>query len=155
MNIINEAAMAIMISLAAEYSTDNKVSINKDELWCLANNIYFEARAESYAGKQAVANVTQNRLDSKDHPDSYCGVVKEGPHRESWVQYMNGSSIESNANAWRDSVHIALDTMSDRLYDNTAGATYYYNHNLVYPHWAKVFEITEIIGNHTFMKGDH
>ena len=32
MNIINEAAMAIMISLAAEYSTDNKVSINKDEL---------------------------------------------------------------------------------------------------------------------------
>ena len=52
MNIINEAAMAIMISLAAEYSTDNKVSINNDELWCLANNIYFEARAESYAGKQ-------------------------------------------------------------------------------------------------------
>ena len=84
MNIINEAAMAIMISLAAEYSTDNKVSINQDELWCLANNIYFEARAESYAGKQAVANVTQNRLESKDHPDSYCGVVKEGPHRESW-----------------------------------------------------------------------
>ena len=84
MNIINEAAMAIMISLAAEYSTDNKVSINNDELWCLANNIYFEARAESYAGKQAVANVTQNRLESKDHPDSYCGVVKEGPHRESW-----------------------------------------------------------------------
>ena len=39
MNIINEAAMAIMISLAAEYSTDNKVSINQDELWCLANNI--------------------------------------------------------------------------------------------------------------------
>ena len=191
MNIINEAAMAIMISLAAEYSTDNKVSINNDELWCLANNIYFEARAESYAGKQAVANVTQNRLESKDHPDSYCGVVKEGPHRESWktkkdetlpdseriyyprkhrcqfswycdgekdtiwVQYMNGNSIETNANAWRDSVHIALDTMSNRLYDNTAGATYYYNHNLVYPHWAKVFEITEIIGNHTFMKGDH
>ena len=84
MNIINEAAMAIMISLAAEYSADNKVSINQDELWCLANNIYFEARAESYAGKQAVANVTDNRLDSKDHPDSYCGVVKEGPHRESW-----------------------------------------------------------------------
>ena len=56
MNIINEAAMAIMISLAAEYSADNKVSINQDELWCLANNIYFEARAESYAGKQAVAN---------------------------------------------------------------------------------------------------
>ena len=84
MNIINEAAMAIMISIAGEYAVDNNLKINQDELWCLANNIYFEARAESYAGKQAVANVTDNRLDSKDHPDSYCGVVKEGPHRESW-----------------------------------------------------------------------
>ena len=50
MNIINEAAMAIMISIAGEYAVDNNLKINQDELWCLANNIYFEARAESYSG---------------------------------------------------------------------------------------------------------
>ena len=162
-----------------------------DQIRCMAQNIYFEARAESMLGKTAVGWVTMNRVNDSRWPDTVCKVVHQGPHRESWktkqdetladedriyyprkhrcqfswycdgekdtiwVQYMNGNSIESNANAWRDSVHIALDTMSDRLYDNTAGATYYYNHNLVYPHWAKVFEITEIIGNHTFMKGDH
>ena len=39
MNIINEAAMAIMISIAGEYAVDNNLKINQDELWCLANNI--------------------------------------------------------------------------------------------------------------------
>ena len=188
LNMINEAAMAIMLSIAGEYAVDNNLKINQDELWCLANNIYFEARAESYSGKQAVANVTDNRKDSKLHPNTYCSVVKEGPHRESWktaqdktldkseriyyprkhrcqfswycdgekdtiwVQYMNGTTIDSNNNAWRDSVHIALDTMAQTLYDNTGGATYYYAHNIVYPNWAKQFVVTEVIGNHTFMK---
>ena len=188
MNIINEAAMAIMISLMTQFGADNNIKINQDELWCLSQNIYFEARAESYSGKQAVANVTRNRLKSEAHPNTYCSVVKEGPVRESWktkqdktldkseriyyprkhrcqfswwcdgekdtiwVQYMNGTTIDSNMSAWRDSVHIALDTISNHLYDNTSGATYYYAHNIVYPHWAKVYDVTEVIGNHTFMK---
>jgi spore germination cell wall hydrolase CwlJ-like protein len=188
MNAINEAAMVIMVSLMTQFGADNKIKINPQELWCLSQNIYMEARAESYSGKQAVANVTRNRVKSTDHPNTYCAVVKEGPVRESWktkkdpsipqservyiplkhrcqfswwcdgekdtiwVQYMNGTPIESNMNAWRDSVHIALDTISNHLYDNTQGATYYYAHNIVYPHWAKVYEITEVIGNHTFMR---
>jgi len=188
MNAINEAAMAIMISLMTQFGADNHMKIDQQELWCLSQNIYFEARAESYSGKQAVANVTRNRLKSEAHPNTYCGVVKEGPVRESWktrqdktldkskriyyprkhrcqfswwcdgekdtiwVQYMNGTTIDSNMSAWRDAVHIALDTMSNHLYDNTGGATYYYAHNIVYPSWAKVYDVTEVIGNHTFMK---
>ena len=188
MNSINEAAMALMVSLMTQFGADNHIRIDQSELWCLSQNIYFEARAESHSGKQAVANVTKNRVESELHPDTYCGVVKEGPVRESWktkkdptlakedrvyiprkhrcqfswwcdgekdtiwIQYMNGEPIESNRTAWRDSVHIALDTLSGHLNDNTQGATYYYNHNLVYPNWAERFELIEVIGNHTFMK---
>jgi N-acetylmuramoyl-L-alanine amidase len=187
MNIINEAAMILMVSLMTQFGADNKIKIDQEELWCLSKNIYFEARAESYSGKQAVANVTKNRVESTNHPNTYCGVVKEGPVRESWktkgkevpesdrkfypikhrcqfswwcdgekdtiwIQYMDGTSIESNRTAWRDSINIALDTLAGHLYDNTTGATYYYNHNLVYPYWAKEFELAEVIGNHTFMK---
>ena len=149
-----------------------------ESLICLALNVYHESKNQSFIGQVAVAQEDMTRVQDSRYPNNVCDVVKQGltykwkptfPIKNRcqfswycdgekdtiWVQYMNGNSIESNANAWRDSVHIALDTMSDRLYDNTAGATYYYNHNLVYPHWAKVFEITEIIGNHTFMKGDH
>ena len=187
MNIINEAAMTIMISIMTQFGADNNIKIDQKELWCLSQNIYFEARAESYSGKQAVANVTDNRKDSELHPNTFCGVVKEAKMRESWktkkdpnlpkserkyypvkhrcsfswfcdgekdiiwVQYMNGTPIESNMNAWRDSVHIALDSISGHLYDNTGGATYYYAQNITYPYWAKEFEVTEIIGQHTFM----
>ena len=175
----------VMYANASTFDDDmieNSLSYESKDLHCLAMNVYHESRSENLAGKYAVADVVMNRVRDDRYPSDVCSVVYQAETKPSWkdptilvpkrnrcqfswycdgekdtiwVQYMNGSSIESNANAWRDSVHIALDTMSDRLYDNTAGATYYYNHNLVYPHWAKVFEITEIIGNHTFMKGDH
>ena len=177
-----------MASLAMSYEVETGVSVNETELKCMAENIYFEARAEGVEGKAAVANVTRNRVLSTKFPNSYCGVVYQGPVRESWktkqnpdlqdservyyprkhrcqfswycdgekdtiwVQYMNGTTIDSNNNAWRDSVHIALDTMAQTLYDNTGGATYYYAHNIVYPNWAKKFVVAEVIGNHTFMK---
>jgi len=56
----------------------------KDELLCLASNIYFEARAESMNGKAAVGNVTRNRVNDKRWPNTYCEVVGQGPVRESW-----------------------------------------------------------------------
>ena len=191
MNIINEAAMTIMISIMTQFGADNNLKIDQKELWCLSQNIYFEARAESYSGKQAVANVTDNRKDSELHPNTFCGVVKEAKMRESWktkgkdvpkserkfypvkhrcqfswycdgkkdVIWANyektGESIKLNAQAWRASVEVAIWTLGYGSYtvnDNTQGATYYYAHNLVYPHWADKFEVTEIIGNHTFMK---
>jgi spore germination cell wall hydrolase CwlJ-like protein len=55
-----------------------------DEVMCLAQNIYFEARAESISGKAGVANVTKNRVEDSRWPDTYCGVVGDGPTRESW-----------------------------------------------------------------------
>ena len=51
---------------------------------CLAENIYFEARAESVSGKAAVANVTKNRVEDTRWPSTYCEVVQQGPKRESW-----------------------------------------------------------------------
>jgi len=162
------------------------------EMMCLAENIYFEARAEGVDGKAAVANVTRNRVKSNLFPDSYCGVVYQGPVRESWktkkdptladnqrVYYprkhrcqfswycdgkkdiiwanyeRTGQEIKLNAQAWRQSVEVAIWTLgygSFTVNDNTGGATYYYAHNLVYPHWADDFEVTEVIGNHTFMR---
>jgi spore germination cell wall hydrolase CwlJ-like protein len=68
---------------------------------------------------------------------------------------LTGETIEGNARAWRESVRIAIATLGQGDYfikDNTGGATHYYNHNLVDPHWAGSFETTAVIGNHTFKK---
>jgi spore germination cell wall hydrolase CwlJ-like protein len=74
-------AKSILWRLLSESEVPTKAH---PEVVCLAENIYFEARAESLEGKAAVANVTRNRVESKDYPNTYCGVVQEGPVRESW-----------------------------------------------------------------------
>jgi len=85
MNPINKVAMELLMALSLQFSGESGLpTVNTQELSCLAQNIYFEARAESIQGKMAVANVTRNRVKSADFPNTYCGVVKDGPVRESW-----------------------------------------------------------------------
>ena len=177
---LTEHAKTIIFQEVNESKIPNSLH---QQMVCLAENIYFEARAEGIEGKAAVANVTRNRVNSSLFPNTYCEVVQQGPVRESWnkpgVYYpvkhrcqfswycdgkrdiiwanyeSTGQTIMLNAEAWRQSVEVAIWTLGHGSYtvnDNTGGATYYYAHNLVYPHWADAFEVTEIIGNHTFMK---
>ena len=67
-----------------ELETNDVDSSRHAEVTCLAENIYFEARAESYSGKAAVGNVTRNRVLDSRWPSTYCAVVQQGPVRESW-----------------------------------------------------------------------
>lgn len=53
-------------------------------VFCLAENIYFEARGEPDIGKQAVAHVVLTRVARLDFPNSICRVTKQGPIYESW-----------------------------------------------------------------------
>lgn len=177
--------MALSLSFSASTGTTTP---NTAELVCLAENIYFEARDESIHGKVAVASVTRNRVQSKNFPNTYCGVVKQGKHRESWktkqdptlkpeerqyipirnrcefswycdgkpdrvwIELRDGTELEANRTAWRDSVYVALMTLADEVKDNTGGATYYFNPNLVYPSWAESMTHTRTVGNHSFYK---
>ena len=47
------------------------------ELACLTKNIFYEAGAEPFEGKVAVANVTINRVQDTRYPKTICGVVQE------------------------------------------------------------------------------
>jgi spore germination cell wall hydrolase CwlJ-like protein len=78
---LTSQAEHILWQLLASEGVQNK---HHSEVQCLAENIYFEARAESFSGKAAVGNVTRNRVNDKRWPDTYCGVVTQGPVRESW-----------------------------------------------------------------------
>ena len=124
MNAINEAAMAIMISLMTQFGADNHMKIDQQELWCLSQNIYFEARAEGVEGKAAVANVTRNRVVSKDFPNTYCGVVYQGPVRESWKTKQN-PDLDDDQRVYYPRKHRCqfswyCDGKSDKMYDNDA-----------------------------------
>jgi hypothetical protein len=48
-----------------------------DDLTCLTQAVYYEARSESLAGQEAVAQVVMNRTASGAYASSICGVVFE------------------------------------------------------------------------------
>jgi len=50
---------------------------NTDDVACLAEAVYFEARGTSDKGQKAVAHVVVNRAKSPKFPDSVCGVIAD------------------------------------------------------------------------------
>ena len=51
---------------------------SQNDLACLAEAVYFEARGTGASGETAVANVVVNRARSREFPGSVCGVVGDG-----------------------------------------------------------------------------
>ena len=84
LEFVLQSARAVMASLAMSYEVETGVSVNETELKCMAENIYFEGRAEPMIGKIAIGHVVMNRIEDKRFPDTICGVVHQGPVRESW-----------------------------------------------------------------------
>ena len=56
-----------------------KKLIRQDQAKCLADNMYFEARNQSWRGIVAVGMVTLNRVSDKRFPEILCEVVKHLP----------------------------------------------------------------------------
>jgi spore germination cell wall hydrolase CwlJ-like protein len=138
---------------------------NKEQVTCLAKNIYFEAATQSTAGKLAVAFVTKNRVDSHHFPNSFCDVIYEGLHWSSghpkrdrcqFSWYCDGmGDVPREGNGWRNSQSIAkwFYDHKDRLMDITDGATHYHaNWMEKYPHWSKQYRKNVTIDDHIFYK---
>ncbi len=84
LEFVLQTARGVMASLALSYEVETGVSVDEAELKCMAENIYFEGRAEPMVGKIAIGHVVMNRIEDERFPDTICGVVKQGPVRESW-----------------------------------------------------------------------
>jgi len=129
-----------------------------DDLECLAENIYFEARGEPLAGQYAVAEVTLNRTRTQHFPHTVCQVVHEtrwdpGRRRHvadfSWVE--RGASSPEDGPAWRQALAVATATYDDLHEPVVPGALFYHATN-VRPGWARSRMRVATIGNHVFYR---
>ena len=88
-----KSAHTPIIFLPAKSQADESVeTLNRqidEQIFCLARNIYWEARNQSKLGMIAVGRVVINRVNSNRHPNTICEVVHEGPTRESWKTKKN------------------------------------------------------------------
>ncbi len=126
----------------------------RDEIACLALNIYFEARGEPDRGKFAVGHVVLNRVAGARFPDTICAVIRQGGevrrHRCQFSWWCDGRSDKPrNKTEWRRSNEIALNVYWGRSTDPTEGAQWYHA-DYVSPSWRKDFKAGPKIGRHLF-----
>jgi spore germination cell wall hydrolase CwlJ-like protein len=123
------------------------------EWQCLTEALYFEARGESDRGIRAVAEVILNRVDSRDYPNSVCGVVNQGGNGGCQFSYTcdgHSDAVREHA-AWDRVGSIATAMLGGRARDLTDGATHYHT-TAVSPSWARRFPMTAQIGTHLFYR---
>lgn len=137
---------------------------DKPEMWCLALNIYYEARSSNRADRMSVADVVINRVNHTYYPNTICEVVQQGKQyadgrmkrnqcQFSW--YCDGrSDWPTNMDAWVEAQQIAYNMVIH--FDArgiTEGATHYHA-KYVDPSWARHFQLIGRIGEHIFYRQD-
>ena len=135
-----------------ELSYDKKQKVMR-EVECLAKNIYFEAGSEPRNGKIAVAEVTMNRVKSKQFPRSVCGVVYQktkGTCQFSWV-CQEGKIIRSRT-MWKESLQIAENILISKRKYGIIGNAMYFHADYVEPAWAEEKQLIAQIGAHIFYR---
>ena len=164
LEFVLQTARGVMASLALSYEVETGVNVNEAELKCMAENIYFEGRAEPMVGKIAIGHVVMNRIEDERFPDTICGVIQQGQYRTNWQgnvvpvlhkcqfsYYCDGKpeTIE-DSKTWNESYMLAT-LLVNGMYDFTHGASHYHN-DQVHPYWADHLYKTVVIDNHIFYK---
>ena len=136
--------------------------------YCLALNIYHEARGSNFADQAAVADVVLNRVQDERYPDSICEVVYQGRQKPSWKDpsvmvmirnqcqfswYCDGKPDDpKDTDAWRSAQQTAYMMVAYQDFRGiTEGATHYHA-NYVQPNWARDFQLIGRIGDHIFYR---
>lgn len=147
---------------AAKVETNIISAKENPQTYCLAQNIYFEARGSTIADQAAVADVVLNRVNAQGFPGTICGVVKQAqrdsngkPKRNqcqfSWYCDKYGDAPKE-AKAWQRAQYLAYAMIhKNHLRGITSGATHYHA-SYVKPYWRKAFEPVAQIGAHIYYR---
>lgn len=156
-NILPQPVQAYQISLNEHHLTrtieEFKTSdtYTKQEINCLIKNVYFEARNESNLGKNAVIDVTFNRIKHKNYPNTICGVVYQYK-QFSW--YWDGlSDNPKNENALKkceDFVYKILALKHYQILKGTTNGATHYHADYVTPYWSKHLTMVAKRDTHIF-----
>jgi spore germination cell wall hydrolase CwlJ-like protein len=130
-------------------------SLKNKEVFCLAQNIFWEARGESFDEKIRISNVTHNRVKSGRFPNSFCSVIHQ-KNAFSWVddkKNLNKTILRSGDEykAWLESMQIAIDEVAGKMEDTTNGSLFFHSIHIEKP---KDFpgKLTLVSETHKFYK---
>ena len=156
---------AMLGFLTGALSMKIEASDSNNEIYCLAQNIYFEAGNQPLAGKIAVTQVVLNRTEHPNYPTTACGVIYQAKWKTNWKGnevpirnkcqfswFCDGKSDDPvDSPTWLSSLNIARNVVQGGYGDITEGATHYHS-VYVNPYWSDSLNETVVINEHIFYK---
>ncbi len=130
-----------------------------DDVYCHAQNLYFETSGEPYKGKVAVIFVVSNRVKDQRWPNDVCEVIWQKKWKRNKKRYISQFSWTTDGKSdtprdikeWYQSLKIAQ-AWQDNLLKNTIGNATHYHSVTVKPWWRKKYKQVASIGRHIFYK---
>ena len=170
-------APPILYNVQDESETNLYTEESHPDEYCIALNVYYEARADNLAGKYAVADVVLNRVHDSRYPSTVCDVIRDAVMYESWSTkqhpdlpdeeriywpkrdrcqfswFCDGRDDNPDQQAaWRDAQVIAYNIVQFGTFRGiTEGATHYHA-TYVSPSWSLVYQVVGRIGAHIFYR---
>ncbi len=122
---------------------------------CLAAAIWYEAGAETLAGKKAVAQVVLNRVRHPAFPKTVCGVVFQGAERRTGCQFTftcDGAMTRTpSASAWGNARGLARIMLTGEVFKPVGSATHYHT-DWVLPAWSAKLDKVHRESTHLFFR---
>ncbi len=132
------AAIDLPITVSRFRRGSTASSAGHDSLTCLTQAVYYEARSETLAGQQGVAQVVMNRTHSPIYPSDVCGVVYERS-RYGTCQFTFACDGSMNRliepAAWDKAQQVASQALSGFVYAPLKEATHYHA-GWMTPYWS-------------------
>lgn len=129
--------------------TDERLHVSSRDVYCLAKNVYHEARGEHILGQYAVAQVTINRMKSQKYPSRLCDVVYD-KHQFSWTLKSNLKYYKPRGESWENSLKIAEKFLLHGYRLQGLENSLYFHADYVKPKWSRYRAKEVQIGRHIF-----
>lgn len=147
---MNAAAVALVIEAAVAALSPQPYCrvgdpVTAREVFCLAENVYREARGDGVHGMIAVGLVTANRVRSRHYPATFCDVVFQRA-QFAWTEKPERGIAEPVAFA--QAAEIAVGIISGRINSPKFSATHFESGRR--PYWSRSLHYSGRIGHHRF-----
>ena len=127
--------------------TNHNIKYTKNDIDCLARNIYYEAGNEADTGKYAVAHVTLNRVKSNYWGDTICQVVYSKA-QFSWT--LKKKLPRPDAELYARCHSIAVASLKGIGVKGLERSLFYHAVYIKTPNWVDNNHRTKQIGEHIF-----
>ena len=148
MLLVLVALMMVTSAVAQTSKVDDRHTDN--QVICLTQTAYHEARGQSATGKIAVMNVVMNRSHDPKFPPTPCGVVHQKNGSKCQFQWVcSRKSSITDTKTFNELKELAYKVYSGSVLDVTHGARFFHA-KYVKPGWN--YKVTVVIGSHIFYR---